>query len=109
MRFFIRFIGLIVLALGFIGIIVDGTRSMANGAFWFMSVRDLCDTLFSNGIEALQASIIAHTPAWLWDPVFVSILQLPASVVGFAIGAFLVWFGNRKPDSSAFRTMTPLR
>jgi hypothetical protein len=34
---------------------------------------------------------------WLWDPVLLNFFLLPASVLGFLLGALLIWIG-RKPE-----------
>ena len=37
-----------------------------------------------------------HVHPFLWDPVLLNFFLLPASVVGFVLGAILMWLG-RKP------------
>ena len=32
---------------------------------------------------------------WLWDPIATNFLQMPASLTGFAVGALLMWIGQK--------------
>ena len=45
--------------------------------------------------EPRYRSIAQRGYPWLWDPIATYVLQLPASVTGFIIGAFLLWLGKK--------------
>lgn len=45
-RFLARLIGLVLVAAGFVGIVIDGTRSVANGVLSFTPLGELAYELF---------------------------------------------------------------
>lgn len=95
MKFLARLLGLVLVAAGFVGLVIDGTRSIVNNALSFASVGGMVDALTSGGVTALQDSVTTRAPAFLWDPVVTSLIQLPASVTAFFLGAFLLWLGQK--------------
>jgi len=101
LRFIIRSIGLIVLALGFVGIVLDGTRSMANATLMFASLHDLGNALFPVAMKTFTASIQISGPiSWtnvtsVTDTTLNQIMHLPASIVGFVVGALLLKIGQK--------------
>ena len=46
-------------------------------------------------MAGLEGSLAQRIYPWLWDPVRDLVLQLPASVTGFILGAFLLWLGQK--------------
>jgi hypothetical protein len=46
-------------------------------------------------MSGLDGSIAQRSYPWLWEPIATYGLQLPASVTGFIIGAFLLWLGQK--------------
>lgn len=109
LRFIIRFIGLIALALGFIGIVIDGTRSMANVTILFSSLAEVVNTLVPDATSALQASVNAQGIPWLWDNVLAYFIRFPASVVCFVLGAVFLKIGQKREQSGGIAGMPPLR
>lgn len=104
MQFIIRTIGLIVLALGFVGIVLDGMRSMANETVLFASLSDIGNALFPSAMAALSSGMENISP-WsgafsLWQTLVTHAMDLPASVVGFVLGALLLKTGQKadEPD-----------
>lgn len=106
LRFIIRSIGLIVLALGFVGIVLDGTRSMANASVMFTSLYDLGNALFPLETKTFVSGIQISGPiSWtnvtsVTDIALNQIMHLPASMVGFVLGALLLKMGQKphEPD-----------
>jgi hypothetical protein len=90
-----RLVGLLLVSAGFIGLVVDGTRSIVNNVLSFSSVRELVETLSPQALGNLETATIQHVHPWLWDPVLVHVLQLPASIVGFLLGVLLLWLGQK--------------
>lgn len=56
---------------------------IALGRLWF--------DLSPNTLELAQPAIQRHIAAWLWEPVIVTILRLPALVVFAVPGILLLW------------------
>ena len=94
MKFLVRSLGLLLVAAGFVGLVIDGTRSMVNQSVSFVSIEGAVGILFPGAVKSLEG----QTYSWLWDPWVVQLLQLPASVTGFLIGALLLWLGQKPAE-----------
>jgi hypothetical protein len=94
-RFLLRFIGLWLLAAGFIFLIYDGTKSIADHAVYFSKVIDVWSTVHQNSLIALQPAIEGKLP-WLWNPALVSVLNQPAFLALGIIGTLLILLGRKK-------------
>jgi hypothetical protein len=99
LRFLARVLGLVLIAAGFVGLVIDATRSIANGAIQLTPLGDVAFTLFPRSFPILEPAITRHVHPWLWDPLLLNVFLLPASVVGFVLGLLLLWLGQprRKP------------
>jgi hypothetical protein len=95
LKFLARSLGLLLIAAGFVGLVIDGTRSIVNNAVSFAPVGKVAGVMFPGGMDGLEGSIAQRGYPWLWDPIATHVLQLPASVTGFIIGAFLMWLGQK--------------
>ncbi len=91
MKFLARSLGLLLLAAGFVGLVIDGTRSIVNNVLSFASLGGLVNTLVPGGMPALEG----RAYPWLWDPIVTHLIQMPASLTGFILGALLLWFGQK--------------
>jgi hypothetical protein len=96
-RFVARFVGLILIASGFVGLVIDGTRSIANSALSFTPLGEVAFRLFPASFPLIEPAVTRHLHALLWDPVLLNLFLVPASVLGFVLGALLLWLG-RKPE-----------
>ncbi len=95
MKFLARSLGLLLIAAGFVGLVIDGTRSIVNNAVSFAPVGKVIGAVFPGSMAGLEGSMAQRGFPWLWDPIATYVLQLPASVTGFIIGAFLLWLGQK--------------
>jgi len=95
LKFLARSLGLLLVAAGFVGLVIDGTRSIVNNAISFMPLSGLAGAFFQGGMTELETHMAQRSLPWLWDPVMVHLLQLPASLTGFLLGALLLWVGQR--------------
>lgn len=95
MKFLARSFGLILVAAGFVGLVIDGTRSIVNNDISFTSLNELISTLLPGGVADLEVRFGQRSMDWLWEPVLVNLLQLPASLLGFGLGALLLWAGQK--------------
>jgi hypothetical protein len=84
LRFLLRAIGLLLLAGGFIALIVDGTRSLAGSSLYVTPVDTALQTIAPAAYHSLEKSVLAHLPHFVWDPLLVHLLRAPMS------GALLV-------------------
>jgi hypothetical protein len=98
LKFLARSLGLLLVAAGFIGLVIDGTRSIVNNAISFLSLGSLVSTTVPGGVTGLESRIAQPSYAWLWDPFMLHLLQLPASLTAFLLGALLLWLGQRSVE-----------
>ena len=96
LRFLARILGLVLLAAGFVGLVIDATKSIANSKVVFTPLGELALTLFPKYFPLIEPAVTRHVHHFLWDPVLLNFFLLPASVAGFVLGAILMWLG-RKP------------
>jgi hypothetical protein len=94
-RFLFRFVGLWILAAGFVFFVYDGTRSIAGNALYTTSLREIWNAVHSTSLQLLQPAIERHV-AWLWDPVLLSVLTAPIWLVFGVLGAILILAGRKK-------------
>ena len=95
LRLLTRLIGLLLLAGGFIALIVDGTRSIAAGRLMVTSLSKGTAALFPGLYQALQANI-ENLSAFLWDPVMTTLMLAPVSVAFGGVGALLILLSHRR-------------
>ncbi len=98
-RFVLRFIGLLLLALGFIFLIHDGTKSIADQTFYLSSVGATWSNIHQGSLAALQPAVERLLGAWAWQGVIQPyFLDQPVSLVFAIVGAVLIVLGRkRKP------------
>jgi hypothetical protein len=95
-RFLFRFLGLLCLALAFILLVYDGTKSIADQKwFYITTVNDLWVGLDQNSLMRLKPAV-ERLSAWLWDPVMIKILNAPSELVLAIIGTVLILLGRKK-------------
>ncbi|MGD9543758.1 MAG: hypothetical protein AB7F41_13110 [Methylocystis sp.] len=95
LRLLTRLIGLLLLAGGFIALIVDGTRSIAAGRVMVTSVNAGMSELFPGLYQSLQSSV-ENLSAFLWDPVLTTLMLAPVSVAFGGVGALLILVSHRR-------------
>jgi hypothetical protein len=97
-RFLARTVGLLLMAAGFVGLVIDATRFIANGTVTFTPVGKFAATLSPEILRTLEPAVTQHVHRFLWDPILLGLFQLPAPVVGFAVGALLLWLGQKPAE-----------
>jgi hypothetical protein len=95
-RFLLRFIGLLFMAVAFVFLVYDGTRSIAANAIILTTVSEAWTMANATGMVALQRIVEQKGAAWLWDPVALSVFSTPAFAVCGVIGIVLLVLGRKK-------------
>lgn len=94
LRLLTRFLGLLLLAGGFIALIVDGTRSIAGGRLMVTSLRkgisDALPALFDSFETGVEKS------SFLSDLLLGALLFFPVSVACGGLGALLIIFSHKQ-------------
>jgi hypothetical protein len=94
-RFIFRFIGLLCLALSFIFLVYDGTKSIADQRWYITKVSDVWAALDEASLAQVQPAV-TRIAVWLWDPILVNVLNAPAWAVLVVLGTVLILFGRKK-------------
>jgi peptidoglycan/LPS O-acetylase OafA/YrhL len=94
-RFLFRFLGLLCLALAFILLVYDGTKSIADQRIYITSVTDIWVAVHEASLTQLRPAV-ERLSVWLWDPVVVKILAAPSALVLAIIGTVLILIGRKK-------------
>lgn len=88
-RGFFRFIGLLLLAAGFIFLIYDGQRSIADQTLRLMRLSEFWNDIHQSSQQALRVALESKLP-WLWTHVVKLILDQPTFAVLGVLGLFLM-------------------
>jgi hypothetical protein len=94
-RFLFRFLGLVCLALGFIFLVYDGTKSIADQRLYITRVSDVWAAVHESSLGQLRP-MVERLAAWLWDPVVQSVLNAPTWLVLVILGTLLILLGRKK-------------
>jgi hypothetical protein len=94
-RFLLRFIGLLSLALAFIFLVYDGTKSIADQRWYVTKVAEVWATLHESSLTEVRP-ILEGLATWLWDPVASNILNAPTALVLVIFGTILVLLGRKR-------------
>jgi hypothetical protein len=96
-RFLFRLIGLLFLALGFIFLVYDGTKSIADQNLYVSSVGTIWANIHQNSLLLLQPAVERYVAPWLWQSVIQPyFLEQPIWVVLGVLGALLILLGRKK-------------
>jgi hypothetical protein len=95
-RFLFRLIGLLALALAFVFLVYDGTKSIADQRLYLTTIAEVWGALHEASLAQLRP-LLEGVASWLWDPVANTVLNgVPAWLVLLVLGAVLILIG-RKP------------
>ena len=95
LRLLTRFFAILLLAGGFIALIVDGTRSIAGGGLLVTTLRAGLSESFPALYHSLETGLGARSP-FLWDPVATTLMILPVSVALGGLGAALILLSHKQ-------------
>jgi hypothetical protein len=96
-RGFFRLVGLLLLAGGFVFMVYDGARWVADQTLRFTLFGQFWNDVHQSSQQAFQAWVEGHSP-WLWTRVVKVILDQPVFAVMGILGILLMLvFRPRKP------------
>ena len=94
--FVFRFIGLCFVAIAFITLVVDGTKSIAASSLIFTPLGEGWFSLHPASLNLFQALIERYTFPFIWDSVILHIMLVPVWIVIAALGFLLMYIGRRR-------------
>jgi len=96
-RGFFRLVGLLLLAGGFIFLVYDGARSIADQVLRLTRVGEFWNDIHQASQQAFRVAVEGASP-WLWNSVVKVILNQPVWAVMGVLGILLMLvFRPRKP------------
>ena len=101
LRFLSCLLGYLVLAAGFVGLVYDGARSIANNGLRFTSLSEVLLTLFKDRANALQGLVEGVAP-WLWQALVLPLTLAPACLIGLGLGTILLWLAQPPREPIGF-------
>jgi hypothetical protein len=96
-RFVLRFFGLLLLALGFILLVYDGTKTIADQSLHISTVGAIWADLHQSSLSALQPLVERLAGPGFWQTIVQRyFLEQPASLVLAIIAAIMILLGRKK-------------
>ena len=95
-RFLLRFVGLLLLALGFIFLVYDGIRSISDGGILLTRASEVWNAVHDGSLAAFQVLVERYTGAEFWKVGVAPLLNQPASAVACVLGVILTVLGRKK-------------
>ena len=94
----LRVLGIWSLLVAMVALTIDATTSLASGdQQWIMTpLGEHWFTLHAPSLNTSQAAIERYVHPFLWDPLILSLLQLPTWIVFGVLGLLLYWCGRRR-------------
>jgi hypothetical protein len=97
MRFLLRLLGYLLVAAGFVALVIDGARSIANASWHFTALGEVLSAVLRERYLLLQPAIERQLHPLLWDPIMLNVTLAPAALVGLLLGFLLLRLGAPPP------------
>ncbi|MFT0891697.1 hypothetical protein [Pseudochelatococcus sp. G4_1912] len=104
MRFVFRLVGFLLLVAGFVMLIVDGARAIADDSLVFTHLGPVLAKLMPTFYPRIEPLAVERVSPYLWDPVLVNLFHAPAFAAAAALGVIFLWLGRRPVEPIGFST-----
>jgi hypothetical protein len=95
-RFLFRFLGLVVMTLGFLVVLHDGTKSLADQTVYITKVGPAWENTYPNSLKAMEPVVERLAGTWTWNNIIQPyLLDQPAALVLAIIGGLLILLGQK--------------
>ena len=94
-RFLLRFLGLMLLALAFIFVIYDGMKSIADRTLYMTALSQFWTDVHQSSLQAAQEAV-ERMSATLWNLAIAPVIAQPAAAVFAVLGIVLILLGRKK-------------
>ena len=95
-RFVFRFVGLWILAAGFVALVRDGTKSIAGNALIVTNLAKDWTEIHETSLEQLKVLIERHAGPSIWELASAYLLGAPSWLVLGIIGSIFILIGRKK-------------
>ena len=90
-RFLFRFLGLVLMTLGFLVLVYDGTKSIADQTVYITKVGPAWESVHQNSLKALEPLVERFAGTWIWNSIIQAyFLNQPAALVLAIVGGLLI-------------------
>lgn len=96
-RFLLRFIGMWVLAGGFVALVLDGVRSIASSELVTTPLGLAWLAISADSLAGVQSFVSEKISPAAWDLLAPPLLQAPLFVVLGVVGILLLLLGRQRP------------
>lgn len=103
-RFLVRMLGYLAVAGGFVVLVADGARAIANSALQFTALGESLQSLLRERFLLLQPAVERQIHPLLWDPVLVTLLRAPTALAALLLGFVLIRLAAPRPSEIGFVT-----
>jgi uncharacterized membrane protein YdfJ with MMPL/SSD domain len=93
LRYLVRLIGYVLIAAGFVSLVIDGARSIANAALQFTALGQSFTAVLHERYLLIQPAIERNIHPFLWDPIVVNLMRAPTALVALVLGFLLLRLG----------------
>lgn len=105
MRFLLRLAGFLLVAAGFVSLVVDGARAIADDRLAFTHLGPVLARMMPSYYQRIEPLAVEKVSPYLWDPVLVNLLEAPAFAAAVVLGALLLWLGRPPAEPIGFSTL----
>jgi hypothetical protein len=98
LRGLVRLIGFLLIAAAFVAGVMDGARSIAASGLDYAKLGETGFRLLGERFLQLQPAVERSVHPLAWDPVLVSLLQIPTSLMLLGLGLLIYRLGKRPPE-----------
>jgi hypothetical protein len=95
-RRFVRSLGFLLVAIGFVAFVIDGARFLADGVFPATKLGQIAFEVLRERFLLLQPAVERHVHPALWQFGLQPLLETPAFIVLIVFGFALLWLARRK-------------
>jgi hypothetical protein len=95
-RFLLRFIGLLLLALAFIFVVYDGIRSISDGGILITKTSYVWNAIHDGSLRGLQSLVEQRLGVEGWQIGVAPVLDQPAAAIFCVLGVILIVLGRKK-------------
>lgn len=93
----LRLTGFLLLAAGFVATVMDAARTLAGSVLDYARLGELAQRLLGERFLLIQTALERQLHPFLWDPLLVTLLQVPTSLVLLLLGLLCHRLGRPAP------------
>lgn len=99
----LRVLGIWSLLAAMVALTIDGTKSLASQGQWVVTaLGEHWYRISSASLNTAQAAIERYVHPAIWDPLILSVLQVPTWIFFTGLGLLLYWLGRRRSQRNVY-------